>query len=86
MNFISVIRSSPQLLIPCLYQMRPPEWCRTEVSTKPLVTMDEEFKVREELCESYEVSADAKEYTWKLRKGVKFHNGEEMKADDVVHP
>ena len=49
-----------------------------------LVTMDEEFKVREELCESYEVSADAKEYTWKLRKGVKFHNGEEMKADDVV--
>lgn len=49
-----------------------------------LVTMDAEFKVREELCESYEVSPDAKEYTWKLRKGVKFHNGEEMKADDVV--
>ena len=49
-----------------------------------LVTMDADFKVREELCESYEVSADAKEYTWKLRQGVKFHNGEEMKADDVV--
>ena len=50
-----------------------------------LVTMDADFKVREELCESYEVSADAKEYTWKLRQGVKFHNGEEMKADDVVN-
>ena len=49
-----------------------------------LVTMDENFRVREELCESYEVSEDAKEYVWKLRQGVKFHNGEEMTADDVV--
>lgn len=35
------------------------------------------------LAESYEVEDDIK-YTFKLKEGVKFHNGEEMKASDVV--
>ncbi|MBC2237867.1 ABC transporter substrate-binding protein [Listeria innocua] len=51
---------------------------------EPLFAMDENFEPQAVLADSYEVSEDGKEYTIKLLKGVKFHNGKEMTADDVV--
>jgi peptide/nickel transport system substrate-binding protein len=49
-----------------------------------LVAMSENYKLKPMLAESWDVSDDGKTYTFHLRKGVKFHNGEEMTADDVV--
>ena len=37
-----------------------------------------------DLAEDWEVSADGLEWTFKLRKGVTFHNGDKFTADDVV--
>jgi peptide/nickel transport system substrate-binding protein/oligopeptide transport system substrate-binding protein len=37
------------------------------------------------LAASWKVSANGKVYTFQLRKGVKFHNGEELTAQDVVY-
>ncbi len=37
------------------------------------------------LAESWEVSPDGLTYTFHLREGVKFHNGETFKADDIVY-
>ncbi len=36
------------------------------------------------LAESWSISSDSKVYEFRLRKGVKFHNGDTMTAEDVV--
>ena len=49
-----------------------------------LFTLDDAYDVVPMLAESYEVSEDAKHWTIHLRRGVRFHDGDEMKAADVV--
>ncbi len=41
-------------------------------------------QLRPELAESWDASDDAVTWTFKLRKGVEFHNGKTLDADDVV--
>ena len=36
------------------------------------------------VAESYETGADASEWIFKLRKGIEFHNGKSLTADDVI--
>jgi peptide/nickel transport system substrate-binding protein len=50
-----------------------------------LVEVDHNFEVIPELAESWEASPDAVTWTFKLRKGVEFHNGKTLNADDVVY-
>ena len=51
---------------------------------EPLFAMNANYEPTAVLADSYEVSEDGKVYTIKLREGIKFHNGQEMVADDVV--
>lgn len=50
-----------------------------------LVRFDTDLKPIPDLAESWEISDDGLVYTFHLREGVKFHDGEEMTADDVVY-
>ncbi len=49
-----------------------------------LVNIDEQLKYVPELAESWQVSEDGKTWDFTLRQGVKFHDGEELSAEDVV--
>lgn len=49
-----------------------------------LVTVDSDFQPVPMLAETIDESEDGRTYTFHLREGIKFHNGEEMIAEDVV--
>ncbi|WP_369813144.1 ABC transporter substrate-binding protein [Virgibacillus halodenitrificans] len=49
-----------------------------------LLKYDKDFNVQLDLAEDYSVSDDGLEWTIKIRDGVKFSDGEELTAEDVV--
>ena len=48
------------------------------------ITIDEEGNPAPNMAESWQISEDEKTYTFKIKKGIKFSNGEELKAEDVA--
>lgn len=48
-----------------------------------LVRLDKNFNIIPSLAEYWVISRDGKKFTFYLRKGVKFHHGRELTADDV---
>jgi len=50
-----------------------------------LVRVDVGFVIKPELAEKWEVSKDGLTWTFQLRKGVVFHNGQKFNADDVEY-
>jgi peptide/nickel transport system substrate-binding protein len=49
-----------------------------------LIHINPELAAEGDLAEEWSVSDDGKEWTFKLREGVTFHNGDPFTADDVV--
>jgi oligopeptide transport system substrate-binding protein len=50
-----------------------------------LVRLDQELKIVPDIAESWERSPDGKTYTFRLRQGVTFHSGREVKAADFKY-
>jgi len=48
-----------------------------------LMSLDPDAKPYPDLAERYEMAADGLSWTFYLREGVKFHNGDELTAEDV---
>ncbi len=51
---------------------------------EPLVELDPMGGIWHRLAESYDASADARVWTFKIRQGVTFSNGKELTAEDVL--
>ncbi|MBN1536916.1 MAG: ABC transporter substrate-binding protein [Anaerolineales bacterium] len=50
-----------------------------------LVTVDENLNMVPSLATGWEISEDNLTWTFHLQEGIKFHNGRELTADDVVY-
>jgi peptide/nickel transport system substrate-binding protein len=49
-----------------------------------LYSLDSQFRPRPQMAEGHEVSADGRTYTIRLREGLRFHDGEPVRAADCV--
>ena len=61
------------------------DYGRGRLSYNSLTRFNEDLTVGPELATSWESNADVTQWTFKLRKGVEWHDGSKFSADDVVY-
>lgn len=82
-NLVATINSNPNSLLPARGTIGE-EYNIAVLLYNGLVRINEDLEFEPDLAESWEANEDATEWTFKLRKGVKFHHGKEFKAEDVI--
>jgi peptide/nickel transport system substrate-binding protein len=60
-------------------------WAAVTQIHNALLELDENYALIPVLAQSYEAAKDGLSYTFRLRQGVKFHNGTEFTAEDVKY-
>ncbi|MEI7741410.1 MAG: peptide ABC transporter substrate-binding protein [bacterium] len=83
-NYTETLIGNPRFVNPLLAPLSDVDADITKLIFSGLFRRDESMKLIPDLAESYEVSADAKTYTFHLRKGVLWHDDKPFTADDVV--
>jgi peptide/nickel transport system substrate-binding protein len=78
------LESDPVNLVPFGATSVSNNWGK-EFMYDSLLEWDKDLNILPALAESYEVSPDATSYVFKLRPGVKFHNGKGLTAADVKY-
>ena len=61
------------------------DYGRGRMNYNNLVRFNDDLTVRAELATEWEANSDATEWTFKIRQGVKFHDGSLLTTDDVVY-
>lgn len=80
-NFATKIPRITALISSDLYS----QWVQAKVLEGLIYRDPETLEYRPQLARSWQVSDDGMLYTFQLRKGVRFSDGEPMTADDVVY-
>ncbi|MCY4139307.1 MAG: ABC transporter substrate-binding protein, partial [Rhodobacteraceae bacterium] len=60
------------------------DYTRGRATYNNLTQILDDMTLHPELAEEWSVNSDATEFTFKIRKGVEFHDGSPLTADDVV--
>ncbi len=61
------------------------DYTRGRCNYNSLCQVNDDLSTRPELAEEYSANGDNTEWTFKLRKDVKFHDGSRFTADDVIY-
>ncbi len=78
------IVGEPMHINPILTQATEVDADMVQLIYSSLFSYDDTGKLRPSLAESYDLLEDGKKYVVKLRSGVKWHDGQDLTADDVL--
>lgn len=76
--------SEPKTLDPVGPSDNPSLWTLHNVHDTLVRISDDSKRIEPDLAKSWDLSSDNLTYTFHLRQGLKFHNGDEVTAEDVV--
>ncbi|MFA6391990.1 MAG: ABC transporter substrate-binding protein [Patescibacteria group bacterium] len=83
-KYTEALVGSPKYINPILSQTNDTDMDIARLVFSGLLKIDSDLKLVNDLAEKYEISEDQKEYTVYLRKDLKFHDGQDLNADDVL--
>lgn len=83
-SYTEALVGAPKYVNPILSQTNDTDMDLTRLIFSGLLKIDPDQQLVNDLAESYELSEDQKEYTVYLRKDAKFHDGEDLNADDIL--
>ncbi len=84
LTFASDLHGPPDTLDPGL-NTSTIDYTRGRSHYNSLCQINDDLSTRPELAEEYSSNSDASEWTFKLRKDVRFHDGSKFTADDVLY-
>jgi peptide/nickel transport system substrate-binding protein len=79
------IASQPRYINPIIAQTSDADQDLVELVYSGLMSYDQEGKLIKRLAADYRIEDDGKRYVVTLRQGVRWHDGEELTADDVLY-
>jgi oligopeptide transport system substrate-binding protein len=83
-GFLRIATQSPESLDP----IHSKNYAESEIVLQlfdGLLRFDQNLNIAPALAQDWQVSSDGRNYTFHLRKGVHFHNGREVTAEDFVY-
>lgn len=83
-EYIEGMVGQPRFINPILSQASDIDADFSALVYSGLLKLDKDGKLINDLAESYQISEDKLIYTFQIKKGVKWHDGAELKADDIT--
>ena len=83
-KYTEAILGEPRYINPVLAQTNDADRDLSVIIFSGLTKYNKSGGIDPDLAEKYEISADGKTYIFYLRKNIKWHDGEDLTADDVI--
>ncbi|MFH1366825.1 MAG: ABC transporter substrate-binding protein [Patescibacteria group bacterium] len=84
-KYVEAMVGAPKYVNPVLCQTSDVDHDLVKLIFSSLMKYDDQGALIPDLTEKYEISEDQKTYTFYLRKDVKWHDGENLSANDVLY-